>query len=104
MKPRLKWYWRVVLTGLAGSVSGTVCYFTFGRFIEEYIYANRIGMLGDAVINSLTYGVVNILFILFVYHRLTEPDWIQGCTCCGNCGYILKGLPEPRCPECGRAV
>jgi hypothetical protein len=20
---------------------------------------------------------------------------------CENCGYILRGLPEPRCPECG---
>jgi hypothetical protein len=20
---------------------------------------------------------------------------------CGNCGYNLRGLPEPRCPECG---
>lgn len=22
---------------------------------------------------------------------------------CHNCGYDLRGLPEPRCPECGRA-
>ena len=22
---------------------------------------------------------------------------------CRECGYILIGLPEPRCPECGRA-
>lgn len=22
---------------------------------------------------------------------------------CLGCGYILEGLPEPRCPECGRA-
>lgn len=21
--------------------------------------------------------------------------------CCGKCGYDLRGLPEPRCPECG---
>ncbi len=21
---------------------------------------------------------------------------------CANCGYDLRGLPEPRCPECGR--
>jgi hypothetical protein len=21
---------------------------------------------------------------------------------CGNCGYILTGLVEPRCPECGK--
>ena len=26
--------------------------------------------------------------------RLKEPT-------CWKCGYLLKGLPEPRCPECG---
>jgi len=23
---------------------------------------------------------------------------------CRNCGYILRGLSEPRCPECGEAI
>ena len=23
---------------------------------------------------------------------------------CLNCGYILKGLSEPRCPECGQRI
>lgn len=23
---------------------------------------------------------------------------------CPDCGYILKGLAEPRCPECGRQI
>ena len=26
------------------------------------------------------------------------PDSAQ----CRECGYLLRGLPEPRCPECGR--
>ena len=104
MKPRLKWYWRVVLTGIAGAVFCTITYFTYGRHLESYIYANRIGMLGDTAINMLGYGVVNFLFVLFIYHHLTKPKWIRGCTLCGKCGYILKGLPEPRCPECGTSV
>ncbi len=29
---------------------------------------------------------------------MTEPDHKR----CLGCGYILDGLPEPRCPECGR--
>ncbi len=23
---------------------------------------------------------------------------------CRRCGYILRGLPEPRCPECGERI
>ena len=28
----------------------------------------------------------------------------RGVTTCGWCGYALRGLEEPRCPECGRAI
>lgn len=30
-----------------------------------------------------------------------EPD---GNTRCGRCGYILRGLVEPRCSECGNRI
>ena len=33
--------------------------------------------------------------------RRHRPD---GNTYCGVCGYILKGLSEPRCPECGTRI
>jgi hypothetical protein len=29
---------------------------------------------------------------------------LDGRTRCGWCGYILSGLREPRCPECGRRI
>jgi uncharacterized paraquat-inducible protein A len=58
-------------------------------------------------------AVVLVLILLFgplwvglvVYHRVaaqTPPP--DGNTYCGNCGYILRGLPEPRCPECGQRI
>jgi hypothetical protein len=31
---------------------------------------------------------------------MPSPDLYKRCL---DCGYILDGLPEPRCPECGRA-
>ena len=34
-------------------------------------------------------------------HVLTPREKQDGYTRCGKCGYILTGLPEPRCPECG---
>lgn len=46
-----------------------------------------------------------LLVTLAVNHRLTfarVPS--NGHTRCGHCGYILKGLVEPRCPECGRTI
>lgn len=32
------------------------------------------------------------------------PPRTPGVTTCGWCGYALRGLREPRCPECGRAI
>jgi hypothetical protein len=42
---------------------------------------------------------------LATYHVLTlraRPR--DGVTRCGHCGYALRGLSEPRCPECGQTV
>jgi hypothetical protein len=42
---------------------------------------------------------------LAIYHALRGPNpTTRGETYCGGCGYRLKGLTEPRCPECGRSL
>ena len=37
-------------------------------------------------------------------HLLTPKDRLDGETRCRKCGYILKGLTEPRCSECGERI
>jgi len=49
--------------------------------------------------------VLGVIASLWLYHRLTSyVPKLDGHTRCGNCGYILKGLAEPRCTECGRRI
>ena len=38
------------------------------------------------------------------FWQLTPPLAPDGHTRCGKCGYILKGLTEPRCSECGERI
>ena len=56
-----------------------------------------------------------VLFLVTVFLSISLPTvtafWLMtpnatpdGHTCCGKCGYILKGLTEPRCPECGERI
>ncbi len=46
-----------------------------------------------------------IVVALLLYHWGVFPFWVRGVLPrCRFCGYILKGIPEPRCPECGGAV
>ena len=37
-------------------------------------------------------------------HLLTPKETKDGHTRCGKCGYILEGLTEPRCSECGERI
>jgi hypothetical protein len=40
-------------------------------------------------------------FVAAVRHRRLDEVAKRSAGRCGNCGYLLYGLPEPRCPECG---
>jgi hypothetical protein len=44
------------------------------------------------------------LMYFLMLRLMKRRSAIDGHTHCGNCGYILKGLQEPRCPECGTAI
>ncbi len=43
-----------------------------------------------------------LIGVTFWHHRLywSKKKWLQGGRC-SDCGYLLHGLVEPRCPECG---
>ena len=47
-------------------------------------------------------GIPPIMLGLFVYEKLRRDP--HGETRCRKCGYILRGLTEPRCSECGERI
>lgn len=61
-------------------------------------------------------GLLGLLPILFSRRRIGFHDWIcdtivvdprrggQIHAICPRCGYSLRGLPSPQCPECGTAI
>ncbi len=51
---------------------------------------------------TYTAGFVAAAIVHIVTGRRGPPR--DGFTHCGNCGHILRGLTEPRCPECGVRV
>lgn len=55
-------------------------------------------MLGFLEILILTGLAVAIVFVVLVRrrYRATPAD-----PQCGKCGYIVRGVPSLRCPECG---
>jgi len=42
------------------------------------------------------------IYILLTYRE--DRKALTGETRCRKCGYILRGISEPRCPECGERI
>ncbi|MGD2109393.1 MAG: hypothetical protein PVI86_08365 [Phycisphaerae bacterium] len=94
---------RAVVLGAAGAFVGNLA--VAGVFLVMYLEIfRRIGFLG-AALSNLANGVVvwgipcllvcGVVKVRNLLHPVYEPGF------CANCGYNLRGLPEPRCPECG---
>ncbi|MBN1858453.1 hypothetical protein JW848_04530 [Candidatus Bipolaricaulota bacterium] len=58
------------------------------------------------VSKSIAWGVPLALIPLAVYGGLSllASRKTDGETRCRKCGYILRGISEPRCPECGERI
>ena len=63
------------------------------------------GSTFQMTVDALTLGalaVPGIAVAVVAYRRLRGGG--DGETRCRACGYILRGLSEPRCPECGERI
>jgi hypothetical protein len=119
MRRVTRWYWAAFWSLLAFYGTGvlTALLFTGSPLygtdapledFTEWVYGAARAQLGDGPALMLTVlllatppMLVGILtFALFRYRH----EWNDGHLHCLKCGYILKGLSEPRCPECGERI
>ena len=49
-------------------------------------------------------GMVTSIVAYGLLTRFWGTQTIDGETHCRKCGYILRGIPEPRCSECGERI
>jgi len=69
------------------------------------------GLISDRVFGAIAFiGYYSIVIAgpLVVYGMLTRRYYhrlnLERETHCRKCGYILRGISEPRCPECGERI
>jgi hypothetical protein len=115
-KARLDWFWRgaiAVAAALAFSAINTLMLLSNGpvRSLGLGLRAQLepwTGLIGAQVLTGVIMDAVPLLAVGFGTYGLTT--WAAGQrvgdgeTHCRQCGYILRGLSEPRCPECGEAI
>jgi hypothetical protein len=99
---RLHWFWRGLiaffLTQLILGGSFIILYAV--RTPQTETFARTAGaflVLLLPLITLLVYGFLTALFCPYAYD-------VDGETHCRKCGHILRGISEPRCPECGEPI
>ena len=96
-------YMKVSFIFILNSLNNTVTWYARGGQIEDRI-SNREVFSASA---GIVYGVPVAIITLAAYAlatRLFGPKPHDGELRCRKCSYILRGLTEPRCPECGEGI
>lgn len=95
---------RCVLIGMAAYVV-SMCLWLFVTGNPTGVMFLWTSILLDGLWKSLLLlppGIVAVLTtVRFIRGCRLDPE---GHTRCGRCGHILRGLTEPRCPECGNVL
>jgi len=96
-----KWYWRVLLSSLASIPSVMMAW-------GLTIAMGRFGLsVGLAWLVLLLMWFIPSVSVALAYHWLAMSFGgirFDSETRCRKCDYILKGITEPRCPECGERI
>ena len=110
--PRLHWFWRAAIAYvccyLLMLLMASMVFDPIDGSIRSFL-RSRFGMgsfLSEALPRMLSFGLVLLPAVaatLWLYVRLS-PHHANGETRCRKCGYILRGIPEPRCSECGERI
>ena len=83
-----------------GLLQGIILIFIYSNFWSRNIrFGDPMEVFWTWVLLTVAYALLfgSITHALSVRWSHREPNLSQ----CAKCGYLLKGLIEPRCPECG---
>lgn len=97
----MRWFWRVAIAVIGSTILAFICTLGLSLVADSYfpgVYMKYllIGALAFGALSSATFATV---FLCRFSGSCRERE-----TCCRRCGYILRGMSEPRCPECGERI
>ena len=96
--PKIERLWlRIIVSVIVGGFASWAWY--IGAMVVD-----RGGWLAQRSILLLSIFSTGPIVATVLAHMLTPRETKDGHTRCGKCGYILKGLTEPRCSECGERI
>lgn len=96
----MHWFWRAAIAVIVGFVAGLGLSGATYAFLPVRNTAFLIAL-------SIVLSVAPLIVTVCVYGLLTGrygPKAHDRETRCRECEYILRGITEPRCPECGERI
>ena len=109
---RLHWFWRGLIAVLCGVGCGQM-FFSVANHIQIAISGSPANLVYRHQPHAWLSGLGVAAFFcstiagVGVYALATHwfgPRRADDETRCRTCGYILRGIMEPRCPECGERI
>jgi hypothetical protein len=101
----MHWFWRVTIALVVAGVLSTAVWYGIAIVVDYQTNRELIltrYALFIALLSCIPAGSA-LLAYTFVTRRFSEDD-PPAETRCRKCGYILRGISEPRCPECGERI
>ncbi len=105
----MHWFKRIVIAVVVAWLVTYGLYHSLWEII--FVVSGRSNWTGHEPIVSIIWGlllpasaVVGIGMERLLARATRADDRPPKETQCRRCGYILRGITEPRCPECGEAI
>jgi hypothetical protein len=101
----MHWFWRAIAAITIGAVLGPQIF----HFIVDPIsaggevFGNSWCWWGDRIFALIPVVALPVMVYALLSHMF-GPKAVDPETRCRKCGYILRGISEPRCPECGERI
>lgn len=102
----MHWIWRMALSMVVTCILAS----PFVVFVDDVfpVVMSLMKIIGQRPTVFILGIIPSMLCSMSIYGLLTRycgPEIIfDGETRCRKCQYILKGITEPRCPECGERI
>jgi hypothetical protein len=100
----MHWCWRGAIAIASALIIAVPIMFTVGRGVDVFGIDDDWGAVLFLLVPWTVVSMASIGAWVYLSHRF--PLWAtpDGETRCRRCGYILRGISEPRCPECGEVI
>ena len=102
----MHWLWEAVIAVAVGTISIGLTYSFVEGSTTFLIFPDGSSFQLPAATLPLLWGLVISIVVVATYELLNQSSHKsrESETRCRTCDYILRGITEPRCPECGERI